>query len=258
MALAHLNFYSQVIGVETEMNVILPQKKSSPGQEEDKRQLPERFPVLYLLHGLTDDHTAWARKSSVERYLTEKGIAAVMPAVHRSFYTDMIHGYDYWTFISEEVPEIATRYFPLRQEREMNFVAGLSMGGYGAFKLALSRPEKFAAAASLSGALDIVREIEEEKDLEREFKLVFGSRKRLKGSNNDLMALLEKAASGEEKLPALYQCCGTEDFLYEDNLCFRQQAKELGISLNFEDGPGDHNWDYWDKKIRDVLDWLPL
>lgn len=258
MALANFDFYSHIVGVETEMNIILPQKKSSPGQENNENKLPEQFPVLYLLHGLTDNHTAWVRKSSVERYLNEKGIAAVMPAVHRSFYTDMVHGYDYWTFISEEVPEVATRYFPLSTKKKKTFVAGLSMGGYGAFKLALSRPEKFAAAASLSGALDVVEAIEREEDLEREFKLVYGSREKLQGSNDDLLALLAKVAERETDLPALYQCCGTEDFLYEDNLRFRRRAEKLEIPVTYSEEPADHNWDYWDKKIRDVLEWLPL
>jgi putative tributyrin esterase len=84
-------------------------------------------------------------------------LAVVMPAAQRSFYTDMVTDQRYWTFISEEVPTLARHFFPLSEDRNENYVAGLSMGGYGAFKLALSYPERYAAAASLSGTLDVVR-----------------------------------------------------------------------------------------------------
>ena len=107
--------------------------------------------MLYLLHGLSDDHTAWLRYTSIERYATARGLAVVMPAVHRSFYADEAHGHAYWHFVSEELPAIVAAFFRLSERREDTFVAGLSMGGYGALKLGLHHPERFAAVASLSG-----------------------------------------------------------------------------------------------------------
>lgn len=98
-------------------------------------------PTLYLLHGLSDDDSIWLRRTSIERYVAQMGIAVVMPQVHRSFYTDMAAGGQYWTFISEELPALARSFFPLSAKREDNFVAGLSMGGYGALKLGLRKPE---------------------------------------------------------------------------------------------------------------------
>ena len=152
MAFIQCGFFSEVLGLSTSMNVILPQ--SSAGQiGMEGKSFSEKHHTLYLLHGLSDDHTIWMRRTSIERYAASLGIAVVMPAVHRSFYTDMANGYNYWTFVSEELPAIARSFFPLSDAREDNFVAGLSMGGYGAFKLALRCPDKFAAAASLSGAL---------------------------------------------------------------------------------------------------------
>ncbi|MNO08323.1 hypothetical protein D3C81_2309100 [compost metagenome] len=58
--------------------------------------------------------------------------------------------------------------------------------------------------------------------------------------------------------PLLYQCCGTEDFLYKDNQTFRKACAKTSLSLTYEEGPGEHEWGYWDTKIRDVLAWLPL
>lgn len=140
MALIECRFFSEVLGLSTSMTVILPQQTATQiGME--GRVRAERHPVLYLLHGLSDDDSIWLRRTSIERYVAQMGIAVVMPQVHRSFYTDMEYGGKYWTFISEELPALARSFFPLSHEREDNFVAGLSMGGYGAFKLALRRPD---------------------------------------------------------------------------------------------------------------------
>ena len=119
------------------------------------RTKAEETPHAVSLHGHADDHTSWQRFTSIERYAEGLNLAVVMPAVHLSFYNDMAHGGKYWQFISEEVPAVVRDLFPLSSERKDNFVAGLSMGGYGAYKLASTYPERFAAAASLSGALDI-------------------------------------------------------------------------------------------------------
>lgn len=153
MALIHCDFFSEVLGLNTSACVVLPQP-SGPLQWASAPPA-RRYPVLWLLHGLSDDHTIWQRRTSIERYVDPMGLAVVMPGVHRSWYTDMAAGNRYWTFVSEELPGIMRSLFPISERRDDNFVAGLSMGGYGAFKLALRHPERFAAAASLSGALSI-------------------------------------------------------------------------------------------------------
>src|SRR5665647_1599457 len=130
MAFIQCDFYSEALGLSTSMSVILPQQtKTQIGMKGNVFTI--KHPTLYLLHGLSDDHTIWMRRTSIERYASELGIAVVMPAVHRSFYTDMANGLNFWTFISEELPSIARSFFPLSEKREDNFVAGLSMGGYG-------------------------------------------------------------------------------------------------------------------------------
>jgi putative tributyrin esterase len=255
MAFMDCHFFSEALGVSASMYVILPQ--STAGQiGMESKVTGRKHPTLYLLHGLSDDHTIWMRRTSIERYASEYGLAVVMPAVNRSFYTDMVHGYKYWTFISEELPALARSFFPLSAEREDNFVAGLSMGGYGAFKLALSCPEQFAAGASLSGVTDVAEAVMQRNPME--FSHVFGDLTQLAGSRNDLFRLAEDAVLSKLPQPKLYQCCGTEDFLYPGNVRFRDHCRQLKLDLTYEEEPGHHEWGYWDHKIQSVLRWLPM
>nr|WP_321464432.1 alpha/beta hydrolase family protein [uncultured Desulfobulbus sp.] len=255
MALIHCHFYSHVLGLMTTMSVFLPELSQDTGQQ-PQGETP--FPTLYLLHGRSDDHSAWQRRTSLERYLEGMNLAVVMPEVGRSYYTDMQTGQRYWSFISQEVPRVARRYFPLSQRREENYLAGLSMGGYGAFKLAFTFPERFAAAASLSGALDVVRLTGSELETgQQELVHVFGEPQTLAGSENDLFALTESVHERAGALPKLYQWCGTEDFLYLDNRRFRKHLDDLGIQVDYDEGPGGHEWSCWDAQIKKVLAWLP-
>jgi putative tributyrin esterase len=254
--LAHIqcDFFSETLGLSTSMMVILPQ--STQGQIGMKgTEGSGKYPTLYLLHGLSDDHSIWLRRTSIERYVAPLGLAVVMPAVHRSFYTDMKIGNNYWTFVSEELPRVAQSFFSLSARREDNFAAGLSMGGYGAFKLGLRCPDRFAAAASLSGALDATAlDFMNRPELAQ----IFGSADEVRGSAEDLFFLAEQAVRSGAPVPKLYQCCGTEDFLHSANQRFLDHARKLNMDLTYEEEPGGHDWGYWDRKIQNVLDWLPL
>lgn len=253
MALINCAFRSHALGIHTAINVILPQPR-------DWREgMPvRRWPTLWLLHGLSDDHTIWMRLTSIERYVEGLPLAVVMPAVNRSFYADMRHGAAYWTFVSEELPAVARAFFPLSSERDDNFVAGLSMGGYGAFKLALSHPDRYAAAASLSGALDIARSIPPEDPVHADFALIFGDIEETPGSGADLFALASHVAATPAPRPRLFQWCGTEDFLYDENISFRDHARSLDLDLDYDEAPGGHEWVHWDREIERVIAWLGL
>lgn len=256
MAFFDCNCFSDVLGLSIQFHAVIPQK--TEGQIGMAGEAGEgRHPTLWLLHGMSDDHTIWMRRTSVERYTADLGLAVIMPAVNRSYYTDMAEGLRYWTFVSEELPMLARQFFPLSAAREDNFVAGLSMGGYGAFKLALRCPQKFAAAASLSGLLDVASLLEDcEPEREAELRWTFGDPDKIRRSEHDLLYLLEKA--DKDALPKLYLSCGTEDFLYPQNQRFKALAEKLGIPLTCDEEPNDHNWSYWDAQIRKVLEWLPL
>lgn len=253
MALLHVNFFSNVLKLSMNMDVILPQKTQNQiGMK--TVGVNDKCKTVYLLHGMSDDHTIWQRRTSIERYVSELGIAVVMPTVHLGWYSDTVYGMKYWTFISEELPQICRELFPqLSDLPEDTLAAGLSMGGYGAWKLGLGATKTFGAAASLSGALDIAHEKEERDD--EIFAHVFGNKKNIKGSENDLFALAQKKVNENQKLPRLYAWCGTEDFLYEDNKRAWKYFSDLGFNLTCEESQGDHQWKYWDEKIQRILEW---
>ena len=244
MALFQAHFGSSILGLQCSANVLLPDRRKDPARP---------LPCLWLLHGLSDDHTTWLRQTSIERYVASRQLAVVMPAVDRSFYADMQHGLKYWSYISEELPDLMRQYFPLSSRREDNFAAGLSMGGYGAFKLALNHPERYAAAASLSGVMDFNRLWAEPGRKETMTPI---SSKSPKGTSSDLLHAATVLTRSRKPRPRLFQWCGTEDFLYQDNLRFRDHARKIKLHVDYSESPGSHAWDKWDEQIQNVLKWL--
>ena len=254
--MAHLrcDFYSDALGLSTTMTVLLPQQTQTQiGLSGRARDAPP--PVLYLLHGLSDDDTIWLRRTSIERYAAPLGLAVVMPQVHRSFYSDQAYGGAYWTFLSEELPSIVHSLFRISDQPSETFVAGLSMGGYGALKWALTYPDRFAAAASLSGAVNItgLRTGRTRPDDPRMFERIFDGEP--VPDSSDIFALLKQTGS---KAPALYVGCGTEDALEPDNRALVSAIEQAGLPVRTSFVRGTHEWGLWDSEIRQVLDWLPL
>lgn len=258
MALFHVNFYSDVLGMCMNMDVIIPEASQGIGVE--SKRTDGKFPTLYLLHGMSDDHTIWQRRTSIERYATEKGVAVVMPTTHLAWYTDTQYGQRYWKFIAEELPAKCRSFFAgMSDKREDTFAAGLSMGGYGAMKLGLGASDTFAAVASLSGGLDAVECASGHEGSDRDlWRGIFGKPRKIKGSENDLFHLAELLVKSGKPLPKIYMWCGTEDFLYLQNRRMKNHLERLGYDLTYEESPGDHQWKYWDEKIQTVLEWLPL
>jgi len=254
MALMHCQIDSKILDLEMSVNVILP---------DNVETLSKELPPLYLLHGLSGNYSSWTRKTSIERYASDYQLAVVMPEVHRSFYTDMAVGYPYWTFLSEELPQMMEYYFPLSKKREDRFVAGLSMGGYGAMKWALACPGQFSYAASLSGAVDLFYQYQtaegspEMEAIRPEMENIFGDLNHFEGSPNDIFTLM-KQAKEKKTLPELFVLCGTEDFLYPSHLHFLEELKNQEITARIFEEPGAHTWDFWDRNIQKVLAWLPI
>lgn len=260
MALLHVNFFSEVLGMCMQMDVIYPER--AIGQIGMEGSIGGgKIPTLYLLHGMSDDHTIWQRRTSIERYVSDLGIAVVMPSTHLGWYTNMAYGNRYFTYIAEELPKICRNMFNnLSDRREDNFVAGLSMGGYGAMKLGLAASDTFGMAASLSGGLDMANLISRPERIAGEQKhfweTIFGDLEKMKGKENDLLHLASILKESGKPLPKLYMWCGTEDFLYEDNLTMKNHLNQLEYDLTYEESPGDHQWKYWDEKIQTVLQWI--
>ena len=258
MALIEMTASSQVLHREIDFLAILPEDTEGMIGMESKNQIC--CPTLYLLHGMSDDHTIWLRRTSIERYAAAKGLAVIMPTTDLGFYSDMAKGEPYWEFISRELPQMCRAFFPqLSPRREDTFVAGLSMGGYGALKCGLRAGEVFSYAAGLSSCADIVETVRKSGLAGKHYwEDIYGDLKALPGSFNDLFAAAEDAAKGKSPAAKLYMWCGTEDFLYRQNVRLRDHLRALKLPLTYEESPGVHSWQCWDEKIQSVIDWLPL
>lgn len=245
MALLHVDFYSDVLGRNTHMDAILPEKSNSP-----------HWKTLYLLHGMTDDHSTWQRRTSVERYAEERNLAVILPDGDLKWYADTPWGENYFDFVSLELVQITRRMFPrLSRDRADTFVAGNSMGGFGALKCALKHPETFSKAASFSGALDAAAlpHLPDPLADQAYWEAVFGPVDQIPGSENDLFTA---ARACTENRPDIWMWCGTEDFLHGMNLRMREHLAALGYSLDYSEGPGDHQWKHWDRELPRLMDWL--
>ena len=180
-----------------------------------------------------------------------------MPSVNNSYYTNTKFGQRYLDYVAIELPEIMTKMFPISDQREDNFVCGLSMGGYGALRVALHNPKKFSKAASLSGAVNIdsIKKLVSDTPRKEFTENTFGKGD-AKGTDNDLLHLIKTHQKNKQELPEIYLACGTEDFLYKDNLQFKDELDLLNVSYTYEESKGDHNWAFWDMYVQKVLYWI--
>ena len=266
MALMQVNFYAQTLGLCTQVNVILPQKTHGIGVEGSEIQ-KEKYPVLYLLHGASDDHTIWLRRTNIERYVAQMCLAVVMPAVHLSRYENMVHGPKYYDYITKELPQIMQSFFPISDKPEDQFIAGLSMGGMGSLKFGLTLPEQYAAVGVFSSGNLFYRKSVPSTQRPRLsggvslMEAIYGTNdpKELQGSKWDPFVAGETALKEGKKMPKFYHVCGTEDFLLDSSRITRDWfEKHPEIEYKYQEAPGVHNWEFWDTWIQDFLKWMPL
>lgn len=263
MAFMTCHYYSSTMQRNIAVNVIIPTPQGNEQITDTSTQehycYEKGLPVVYLLHGAYGDYCSWMRFSNIERYAQERCCAVVMASGGNEFYQDMYRGLAYRTFFTQELPAFITSIFPVSKKREDTYIAGFSMGGYGAWYLALSTPELYCKSASMSGALDITSAYKDCKkgliDSPFPWNEIFENPEALEGSDKDLFVLYEKCKKNG-LVPELYQACGTEDFLYQMNLKAKARMEEMGASLVYDEGPGGHNWDFWDLHIRNILDWM--
>src|SRR3954453_20240549 len=234
MARARLDLYSTSLELATSVTVLFPETEPEP----------DGMPVLYLLHGLSDDDTGWTRMTSVERYVEPLGLCVVMPQVHRSFYADEVLGGKYWTYLTDELPARLDGWLRLSHRPSRTFVAGLSMGAYGALKWALREPARFGAVAGPSGALDIHERVFGPALDSQLADRVFGGRSPRGGPDDLAWLAAQLPAAGR---PRIYVCCGTEDELLPDVRAFVAACESAGVELTTSFDEGGHEWAYWDR-----------
>ncbi|MCL2571962.1 MAG: esterase family protein [Defluviitaleaceae bacterium] len=250
MAQISTSVRSASLGFVTHLQVIIPFNPEKPEAPVDK--------VLYLLHGLSDDCTAWCRQTRVYHYAVKHNYMVVMPEVQRSFYSDMAHGSKYLTYVTKELPQIIEKLFNFRHTKGNTFVAGLSMGGYGAAKCALTRPDFYAACGSFSGAMDMRARTEASKDMVPppfpELKAILGE-SLVYPDNADLFFLADRVAKLEEK-PRMFITCGDADFLLDDNRRFDAHLKALDYGHTYMEWPGEHVWPFWEECLPLAFDFF--
>lgn len=214
--------------------------------------------TLYLLHGAGDDASTWHRLTTIELYAQTFGCTVIMPEVNRSYYTDMEYGLDYFTYLTQELPELCARMLNLDTDPAKTYVAGLSMGGYGALKCALTFPEKYAKAVSLSGVTDIrerLRDPDMPPGMIKEMKAVFGERLEVK-PEQDLYALADTLVRENKRLPSLLACCGSEDPFCGMNRAFASYMEKSPFDFRYVETPGTHEWRFWEEHLKTAFDFL--
>lgn len=250
MALLHAEYFSEALhGWSVTVDVILP--------EEEPPAFGYR--TLWLLHGMSDDETVWQRMTSIERYAAVHHIAVVMPAVQISCYSDMSHGFPYYTFVSDELPRVMREMFPLSARREDNYIAGLSMGGEGAMKIGLSKPENYAAIGCLSAGAFNHPWSETFNEQENNVAFLCHDGKTLSGLPEDCFENAKKILAQGKPIPQIYHAIGSNDFLLEsakETRDFFESLEGNPFGYVYEENPGAHTWEFWDTHITHYLDFI--
>lgn len=262
MAIIEVNFISKCLMRTVTFNAIIPVDKFGP-QAENAEQKPLK--TLYLLHGIFGNYTDWVNGTRIQAWAEANDLAVIMPSGENRFYLDdEKSGELYGEFIGKELVEFTRKLFPLSDKREDTFIAGLSMGGYGAIRNGLKYAGNFGCVIGLSAALvhDTWKDADNSAPIftfrRSYYEAIFGEYDKVKGSDKDPKALLLKLKKEGRPVPKMYLCCGTEDGLVTANRDFRDFLNENGVDLTYVEGPGKHDWVFWDTYIKKVLDWLPL
>jgi len=231
MALCTVGFKGEAIGKQTAMNVLVPDTGRGP------------FPVLYLLHGLSDDYTIWLRRSRIEVHAARHRLIVVMPDGDRSFYLNDAETGPYEDHMLKDVIGTVDRLFPTLSSREGRAIAGLSMGGFGALYLGLTHPDLFGAMGAHSSAILT-------GDMPAGY-LTPRVRARVVAECENLMRIGDKRKPSE--LPAIRMDCGLDDGLLAGNRRLHERFDAQGIAHTYKEFPGGHSWDYWDEHVRETL-----
>ncbi|MBM7641721.1 alpha/beta hydrolase [Streptococcus loxodontisalivarius] len=251
MAFFQIEYSSEVLGQYRQVDVLYPDMDQVSPEE----AMDTDIPVLYLLHGMGGNQNSWTSRTNLQRLVRKTNLIIIMPNSDNGWYTDTRYGVNYYRAICHELPKVMKRFFPnMTDKREKTFIAGLSMGGYGAFKLAMIS-NQFAFAGSFSGALYLDKSLRSNTEDDRNYwSGLFGSDEDFDASANNLLEAA-KEADGKTKW---YAWCGYEDFLYPANEKAIADFRKLGMEIDYRNDHGTHDWYYWEKQVEVFLEMLPI
>lgn len=256
----HGSVFSKVLDMDTGITVLAPNNPSARG-----------YRVAYVLHGLCGNHATWTDYTMLPYFAGEGSTIYVMPEAGRSFYTDMVHGLDYFTYLVDELPVICKSMFHISAKREDTAIIGGSMGGYGALKAALSRPGQYGMCAAFSSCCLFLKEgLDDQREngmnpdfiakfgekLPKDFVSIFGEGLAWK-PEYEILDLARKAASSEFR-PTLYLACGTEDPFHSDHLRFQTEIKKLALDVTYEEWPGAHDFPFFNTALEKAIRYFQL
>lgn len=253
--------FSETLEMDTGITIVTPNKLNPDGE----------YRVVYLLHGMSGGSSNWLDYSMLPVYASSGSSIYIMPDAARSFYTDMKYGFKYFTYITEELPNICRNIFNISSNRENTAIMGGSMGGYGALKCALSKPEQYGMCGAFSSGCLFLREGLDElrrNGMPQEFRDNFGNQLAadfvsIFGENfewkpeYEILELAKKAKAGGI-IPKLYLTCGTEDYFYRDHLRFWNELSKMNIAFEFEEWKARHDFIYFNDALKKAIDKFAL
>lgn len=254
MALIQVNYLSKALFRMVPLNVILPVDSFDADNDCYLNENGKKYKTLYLLHGLLGNYTDWMSYTRIRKWAEEKNVAVVMPSGDNAFYFNSRTPWnDYGTYIGKELVEVTRRMFPLSDKREDTYIAGLSMGGFGALRNGIVYSDTFSYVAGLSGALHIFEDTSEEAN-----NGLFDNKEEAAKTDKNPWVAVEEMIAKKRPVPKFYMACGTKDELMPASVAFRDFLKSKGIEVTWDEEDYGHEWDFWDSQIKKVLDWLPL
>ena len=257
MAYISARLHSELLQHGTEVDLYFP-------NDYPKEVVPEIRGVITLLHGYGGTSKDWLQLSAACRYAADNGLIIVAPECSNGFYCDMAYGDAWYTYLTQELPGLLQKIFRIPQEKEKNFIAGLSMGGYGAMMIGMNHPERYAGIASFSGAVDVAQMLKAGSDVpgrNSAFVPIFGDETILK-DNQNLYKLSEKVSElSATDQPKLLFTCGSDDtepyFILPQNRSLHEYMKKLPLkNYRYMEWPGNHEWKFWDRSLVYAIDWF--
>lgn len=250
------DFSSDILRTTTTVNFMIPEYFTGP------------YKIVYLLHGLHANSGTWLNNSMLPYYGKKYNAIFVMPDAGRSFYFNMKYGRSYYSYVSEELPQIVKKVFNVSNRREDTAVIGYSMGGHGALKLALSKPDQYGFCGAISSACIFFRPIlnavrtndksfqiyddYETQEIIKDLYAAYGESLEFKPEVD--VAELVKIFPANTPMPKIFTTCGTEDSVLKENRKFSEIMKGTSLDFTYEEWAGDHDWDFFNEALRKTLE----
>lgn len=250
MAYFRIEYYSQALCRTTSFEMFFPNDSSKERGD---------IKTLFLLHGYTGKAGNWVN----EDLANELNVAIVMPTAENSFFLNGLStGHRFEDMLAIELVDYVRKVFGLAQEKDTTGICGLSMGGFGAIHTGLAHPDRFGYIGALSSAL-IVKGVADMKPGESNdvanyeyYRECFGEPEKVLESEANPEVLVKKLKANNQQFPKIYMCCGTEDFLLENNRDFHQFLQKEEVDHIYKEGPGTHDMAFWSSNVLDIVRWM--